>query len=169
MEKTIRQILGVAVSLVLLSGLPVRAQVVNAGTAFTVTEDGDLITNEHVISGCTTVETLLGARRFIGAVTVRDPDNDLAIVRLNERIKNVAILRKSPPLRAGEQAITYGFPLPDALATEGNLTIGYISALRGLADNPNYIQIRAERAPDENIRQRYLALAEQWRLLARQI
>src|SRR5262249_3283700 len=45
------------------------------------------------------------------------------------------------PLRAGEQAISYGFPLTGALSTKGNLTVGYVSALRGLGDDPRSIQI----------------------------
>src|SRR5262249_62412348 len=52
-----------------------------------------------------------------------------------------AVLRQSHSLGAGEQAISYGFPLTGALATEGNLTVGYVSALRGLGDDPHYIQI----------------------------
>ena len=57
------------------------------------------------------------------------------------KLPGIAILRQSPPLRAGQQAIAYGFPLSGALASEGNLTIGNVSALRGLGDDPNYIQI----------------------------
>jgi trypsin-like peptidase len=53
----------------------------------------------------------------------------------------IATLRQSPPLRAGEQAISYGFPLAGVLATEGNLAIGYVSALHGISDDPNSIQI----------------------------
>jgi lipoprotein NlpI len=53
----------------------------------------------------------------------------------------IAILRQSPALRAGERAISYGFPLAGILATEGNLTVGDVSALRGLSDDPNSIQI----------------------------
>ena len=52
-----------------------------------------------------------------------------------------ATLRQSPTLRPGEQAIAYGFPLRGSLAKEGNLTIGNVSALRGLNDDPDNIQI----------------------------
>jgi hypothetical protein len=37
--------------------------------------------------------------------------------------------------------VTYGFPLPGVLTAQGNLTAGYVTALRGLYDNPNYLQI----------------------------
>src|SRR5262249_17623997 len=60
---------------------------------------------------------------------------------LHVKSTQLATLRQSPPLRAGEQAISYGFPLAGVLATEGNLTIGHVSALHGLGDDPNSIQI----------------------------
>ena len=40
-----------------------------------------------------------------------------------------------------EKAITYGFPLRGLLSTNGNLTLGYVSAMSGLGDDRNYIQI----------------------------
>jgi hypothetical protein len=111
------------------------------GTAFAVTEDGDLVTNEHVVSGCTSVDAQLGPNQLSGEVSIRDQTNDLAIVRLRQKSPHFAVLRSLPELRAGDSVITYGFPLPGMLALEGNLTIGYVSALRGALDNPNYIQI----------------------------
>jgi Trypsin-like peptidase domain len=129
----------------------------STGTGFAVSEQGDLVTNEHVISDCAqsaggryagTVKVQQGDRAYVGAVTASDKSVDLAIVRLSPTVSgppskpsSVATLRQSPPLRAGDQAIAYGFPLRGALATEGNLTIGNVSALRGLRNNPNYIQI----------------------------
>ena len=118
----------------------VHAQM-SSGTAFAVTEDGDVITNEHVVSGCTSVDARLGSRQTSGEVVFRDQNDDLAVIRLSEKSPHFAVLRKSPALRAGDSAITYGFPLSGILANEGNLTIGYVAALRGPADNPNYVQV----------------------------
>lgn len=114
---------------------------VSMGTAFAVSKDGDLVTNNHVISGCGTVEARLGSRMFSGTVKVGDLDADLAIIHIEHGGQEAAVLRQSPPLRVGEQSITYGFPLSGALTRDGNLTIGYVSALRGLNDNPGYIQV----------------------------
>jgi S1-C subfamily serine protease len=116
------------------------------GTAFVVSEDGDLVTNEHVVSGCTTVTVRRGKLQQIGRVLGSDASVDLAIVRLSPtpsqiKASEIATLRQSPPLRVGHQAIAYGFPLSGALASDGNLTIGNVSALRGLGDDLNYIQI----------------------------
>jgi lipoprotein NlpI len=113
------------------------------GSGFVVSEYGDLVTNEHVVSGCRTVAVKQGGRSYLATVLASDKDNDLALVRMPPQVKptEIATLRQSPPLRAGEQAIAFGFPLAGVLATEGNLTIGYVSALHGLGDDPNSIQI----------------------------
>jgi hypothetical protein len=127
------------VSVVLLAA-QAEAQV-STGTAFAVSKDGDLVTNDHVISGCGSVEARLGSRMFSGTVKVGDRSADLAVIHIEHAGQEAAVLRQSPPLRVGEQSITYGFPLSGALARDGNLTIGYVSALRGLGDNPGYIQV----------------------------
>jgi hypothetical protein len=41
----------------------------------------------------------------------------------------------------GDQAIAYGFPLRGSLADEGNLTLGNVSAMHGLKNDANEIQI----------------------------
>jgi S1-C subfamily serine protease len=113
---------------------------VSTGTAFAVTEHGDLVTNEHVVARCGSVEARLGSRSLAATVKASDQQDDLAILHV-EHTGERAALRSSPRLRVGEQAITYGFPLAGTLTGEGNLTIGYVSALRGVSDNPNYIQV----------------------------
>jgi hypothetical protein len=112
----------------------------STGTAFAVTEHGDLVTNEHVVARCGRVEARFGARVLPATVKASDQQDDLALLHV-EHAGDRAALRSSPRLRVGEQAITYGFPLSGTLTGEGNLTIGYVSALRGVSDNPNYIQI----------------------------
>jgi S1-C subfamily serine protease len=131
---------GVLLSLLLTTTLGQAESL--TGTGFAVSEDGDLVTNEHVVSGCTAVTVQGGGRQHIGRVLASDTSLDLAVVRLSPmgsqpKLPGIAILRQSPPLRAGQQAIAYGFPLSGALASEGNLTIGNVSALRGLGDDPN--------------------------------
>jgi Trypsin-like peptidase domain len=114
---------------------------ISYGTAFAVTEDGDLVTNEHVVSGCNSVDARLGSNEVPGVITVRDQNDDLALIRLGKKSPRFAVLRNHPEVRAGDAAITFGFPLPGTLAHDGNLTVGYVSALRGASDNSNYIQV----------------------------
>jgi lipoprotein NlpI len=142
------------VLLFLLLGLPGHAETVT-GTGFAVTSDGTIITNHHVISEC---DSSIRARiegspdyYYVAAVVARDASRDLAALKLQQRVGQDAqglprsfpraIFRKGPAVQQGERAITYGFPLRGLLATNGNLTSGYVSALSGLGDDRNYIQI----------------------------
>jgi hypothetical protein len=120
---------------------PVRATaLISTGTGFAVGADV-ILTSEHVISGCNEVFVQQGDARVAGTVIASDRTVDLAAIRVKQRLVAVATFRQSPPIRAGEQAVVFGFPLSGALAVEGNLTVGHISALRGLRDDPDKIQI----------------------------
>jgi serine protease Do len=148
------RVVGGLLSLLLSGVQPGHAETVT-GTGFAVTFDGIVITNHHVISEC---DSSIRARiegspgyYYVATVAARDPARDLAALKLQRRVGGVtegpirsfprAIFRKGPAVQQGEKAITYGFPLPDLLATSGNLTLGYVSALSGLGDDRNYIQI----------------------------
>ena len=113
------------------------------GTGFAVDHDGTLVTNEHVIARCATITIHQGARRLVGTVRAKDHANDLALITMPQPTAAVATLRRGPVVRLGEQVVAYGFPLVGALATEGNLTVGYVSALRGLGNDEKSIQITA--------------------------
>jgi hypothetical protein len=126
---------------------PLAAAATLKGTGFAVSDEGMLVTNEHVVAGCRLVSVRLGKRQLSGSVIATDHVSDLALVQLQERTPAFATLRRSPAIRVGEQVVTYGFPLSGSLATEGNLTVGYISALRGLRDDDKTIQITAPVQP----------------------
>jgi len=113
------------------------------GTGFAVDQDGTLVTNEHVISRCTTIIVHQGAQRVAGTVLATDHANDLALIKLPQPTASAATIRRGPAVRLGEQIVAYGFPLVGALASEGNLTVGYVSALRGLGNDEKTIQITA--------------------------
>ncbi|MBX9646522.1 MAG: serine protease [Xanthobacteraceae bacterium] len=133
--------IGIAATLV-SSGIEAQSGPPNSyGTAFAVTKDGDLVTNAHVVAGCTAVTARLGATEFQGNVVVRDDNDDLALVHLSNQSTHFAFLRKRPEVRVGDTAITFGFPLPNALSHDGNLTVGYVSSLAGVSDNPTYFQV----------------------------
>jgi tetratricopeptide (TPR) repeat protein len=147
-----RQFVGGVVALLLCGVVLAHAETVT-GTGFAVTFDGILVTNHHVISEC---DSPIRARiegstdsYYVASVVAHDASRDLAALKLQRHvgesakgpISTRAIFRSGPPVQQGERAITYGFPLRGLLPTNGNLTSGNVSALRGLADDRNYIQI----------------------------
>lgn len=118
----------------------------NTGTAFTVSSDGHALTNHHVINGCTEVK--VAGREGAAKVITSDSVNDLALLQLPDKSVDIAKLNPDPgKLRQGEDIIVFGYPLNFVLSSGGNLTPGTLSALTGLGNNTNQLQITAPIQP----------------------
>ena len=111
------------------------------GTAFFVSKQGHLLTNRHVIHDCRQVR-LSGSDKPL-KVLPQDEVNDLALLQMAGKPKDVAVFRATNDLRQGESIAAYGYPLQGALAAGGNLSPGVVSALAGLGNNTSQIQITA--------------------------
>ena len=112
---------------------------VQLGTGFFIGEDGTVLTNAHVVEGCSEARIGQPGRGMAARVIARDGVNDLALLRSTARPSAVATLRLS--VRQGEAVAAYGFPLPGLLASGGNLTTGNITALSGIGDDSRLLQI----------------------------
>lgn len=116
------------------------------GTAFVVTKTGLAITNHHVVNGCTVVR--FEGRDGTVKVKATDTVNDLALLEAPGATSVAAnILGDPSKLRQGDDVVVFGFPLNTLLSSGGNLTPGVISALTGLGNNTNQIQITAPIQP----------------------
>ena len=111
------------------------------GTAFIVSKQGHLLTNRHVVRDCQQVR-LTGSDKPL-KVLPQDEVNDLALLQMAGKPKDVAVFRATNDLRQGESIAAYGYPLQGALAAGGNLSPGVVSALAGLGNNTSHIQITA--------------------------
>jgi len=117
---------------------------VGSGTLFMVSSSGFAITNHHVVKDC---EELRSGGNRVELIT-SDSINDLALVKLVDQQYTAATIVKNPTkIRQGEDIIVYGFPLNYLLSSGGNLTPGVISAITGLGNNTNQIQITAPIQP----------------------
>jgi S1-C subfamily serine protease len=114
------------------------AQDISQGTGFYVAVDR-LLTNAHVVEGCSEVTVTSGGVTAKGAIVSRDPTNDLAIIKVGTPSASVAKLRTG--LRLGENVSAFGFPLNGLLASSGNFTRGNVTAVAGLGDDTRYVQI----------------------------
>jgi len=115
------------------------------GTGFFVTADGFLLTNAHVVDGCTTVSVSGGDSLRIVHVVAEDAANDLALIKSDITPSKFAMVRTG--VRLGEGVEAFGYPLAGILSTSGNFTLGNITALMGVGDNSNYFQISAPVQP----------------------
>jgi len=118
----------------------------NTGTAFIVNAAGHAITNHHVVGGC--AEVRAEGRDGVVKVVTSDVVNDLAQLQIPGAVSAQATIASDPAkLRQGEDIVVFGFPLNAVLSSGGNLTPGVVSALTGLGNNTNQIQITAPIQP----------------------
>ena len=90
----------------------------------------------------------IAGREGVAKVITSDKVNDLALLQLTGKHNDIASLNPDPSkLRQGEDIIVFGYPLNSWLSSGGNLTPGIISALTGLGNNTNQIQITAPIQP----------------------
>jgi S1-C subfamily serine protease len=103
------------------------------GSGFLLDDSGRILTNNHVISGSQELEvTLPDQTKYRAQLLVRDPGNDIAVLKITPR-KKLPFLRlgDSEPLQVGQKVLAIGNPF----ALEGTLTTGIISSLgRSLRD-----------------------------------
>lgn len=126
-----------------------RVAVGSIGTAFIVSPQGHLITNDHVIEGCGQVYAVMPESKFAAKIMARDPKNDLAVLKITGAMASVAIFRTAPSIRAGESVVVVGYPLRGSglIATQANITTGTVSALAGPQNDARVLQITAPVQP----------------------
>jgi serine protease Do len=95
------------------------------GTGFVISEDGEIVTNNHVIDGADKIEVRLGRDRYTAKVLGRDQATDLALLKIEVNKKLAPLpLGDSNRLRVGEWVMAIG----DPLNFDKTVTIGVVSA-----------------------------------------
>ena len=98
-----------------------------AGSGVIFTNDGYIVTNNHVIEDANAIEvTLNSGESYTAELIATDSKTDLAVIKIDASNLNPAILGDSDALIVGEDAIAIGNPLGEL---GGTVTNGIISAL----------------------------------------
>jgi serine protease Do len=96
-----------------------------SGSGFIFRPDGYILTNNHVVDGADKVRVILQDKQELTARVVgRDPNTDVAVLKVDAGNLPVAALGDSDPLQVGDWVVALGYPL-DLGAT---VTAGIISA-----------------------------------------
>jgi serine protease Do len=84
----------------------------NIGSGFIISEDGHILTNQHVIAKATQIKVKLrDGRRFDAEVVGSDERSDVAVLKINATGLTVAELGNSESVKVGELAFAIGTPM----------------------------------------------------------
>jgi len=122
---------------------PARA----SGSGVIISEDGYIVTNNHVVENATKIEVILPDRRSYEAKVIgRDDNTDLALVKVSATNLPVVKLGNSDNIQVGEWVLAVGYPF----ALNTTVTAGIVSAKGrsiGIIGSSNRQDYRGNAAP----------------------
>ena len=101
----------------------------SVGTGVIITDDGEVLTNAHVVQGATTIRVRLAGETEPREANLlaADPGNDLALLRMSGDGFDAATFADPSSVRLGDQVVAIGFAL--GLDGDPSVTLGIVSAL----------------------------------------
>ena len=123
---------------------PQSMPMVGQGSGFIISEDGYILTNNHVVGGADKLEVKLADGRELPAKLVgTDPHTDVAVIKIDAKNLPVLPMGDSDKLEPGEWVLAIGSPF----GLTGTVTSGIVSATgrssMGITDYENFIQTDA--------------------------
>jgi len=118
------------------------------GTGFFVQKDGWILTCLHVVREADHMNVLISTGETLSAAIVeQDPEHDLALLWIRGHGPAVVPISFNENIALGDEIYTLGFPVPSLQGFNPKLTSGIVSAVTGLMDNPDVVQISASIQP----------------------
>jgi S1-C subfamily serine protease len=101
--------------------MPQRA----SGSGVIISEDGYIVTNNHVIEEANEITvTLNNKKQYKAKLMGTDPSSDLALIKIEEKGLNFLLYGNSDNLKLGQWVLAVGYPLN----LETTVTAGIVSA-----------------------------------------
>lgn len=124
--------------------MPRKRKEQSLGSGVIVSDDGYIVTNNHVVEGADEIKVVLSDRKeFVGKVVGADPKTDLAIVKIKANGLPAIVWGDSDQIEVGEFVLAIGSPF----GLNQTVTSGIISAKGranvGIADYEDFIQTDA--------------------------
>ncbi len=98
------------------------------GSGFIISQDGIIVTNNHVIEGADEITVILSDEtEYIAELLGRDPKADIAVLKINPKDQKLTVASwgDSDSMRVGDWTIAIGNPL----GLGGTVTAGILSAI----------------------------------------
>jgi Trypsin-like serine proteases, typically periplasmic, contain C-terminal PDZ domain len=124
-------------------GQPQSREQKGSGSGVIIRPDGYIVTNNHVVSGATSISvTLNDNSQYEATVVGTDPATDVAIIKIDAQNLPSIPLGDSDQLRLGEWVLAIGSPLGAQL--RGTITAGIVSAKgRSMPDGSGEFKIES--------------------------
>ena len=119
-----------------------QGQFIGSGSGFVINQDGYIVTNNHVIENCSSLDVHNIDQSSYATVIATDPDSDLAVIKTDIDITPYYYLEKSDPSIL-EEIFTVGYPFGMEISSTVKVNKGIISSDRGLGDSQREFQIDA--------------------------
>jgi S1-C subfamily serine protease len=119
----------------------------STGTGFFLSTKGQIITNAHVVDGCSFSRIFYQNNAYDVSLVQVDPHNDLALLQSTITDHKTAQLEIDRIPRLGEPVIAFVYPLSSVLSSKPEVTDGILSSTAGLNNDSRYFQISAPVQP----------------------
>ncbi len=98
---------------------------VGSGSGVIISEDGYVITNNHVVENADKLEVILSDKRsYTAKVIGADPNTDIALIKIDADNLPTLTFANSDQIKVGQWVVAAGYPL----ALESTVTAGIVSA-----------------------------------------
>jgi serine protease Do len=122
-----------------------------SGSGVIISPDGFIATNNHVVESATAIDVILPDKRSFSAKLIgRDPNTDLALIKIDADNLPVVKLGNSDKVQIGEWVLAVGFPL----SLNTTVTAGIVSAKArsiGIINRPGSKAMQNNAAPEGNM------------------
>ena len=129
---------------VLKKAVPAKPAVrtVLSGSGIVITPNGLILTNEHVVRQCDSLQVVLDSTRTVRAtLRAADAARDLALLAVEESFPLAVPVRQDGAPRLGEPVAVIGYPLVNVLSAQPNVSFGHVNSTVGVKGNPAQMQI----------------------------
>ena len=119
---------------------------VSSGSGFAVSFLGHIVTNEHVIAGCSDIKVHKNGELHVSTTLSSDKINDLALIKVSFKPRHIFKLNINDA-KLMEPVFVAGFPFGNQLSSSVKVTNGITSSLSGIGNNFSQMQITAALQP----------------------
>ena len=114
----------------------------SSGTAFFINKRGYLLTNNHVVEGCTLSKISYKNKEYDTKLIATDKTLDLALLKAEIKPKTFLNFSNDEAKKLNKVYVA-GYPLGKGLSDDLKISSGIVSSIKGFEDNSNEIQIDA--------------------------